>query len=69
MATGVETNWGRTMTRYEYKIVEGKTQADIERAVNELAKAGYRLVSFFITDRGIMRGQGPFKAVMERQIG
>ena len=40
MATGVETTWGRTMTRYEYKIVEGKTQADIERAVNELAKAG-----------------------------
>ena len=57
------------MTRYEYKIVEGQSQADIERELNELAKAGYRLVSFFITERGTMRGQGPFKAVMERQIG
>ncbi len=57
------------MTRYEYRFVDGKTQADIERLTNELAMEGYRLVSFFITDRGIMRGQGPFKAVLERQIG
>ena len=57
------------MAKYQYKIVEGKTQADIERTMNELAKSGYRLVSFFITDRGILRGQGAFKAVMEREIG
>ena len=57
------------IVRYEYKIVEAKTQADIERTMNDLAQAGYRLVSFFITDRGIMRGQGAFKAVMERQLG
>ena len=57
------------IVRYEYKIVEAKTQADIERTMNDLAQAGYRLLSFFITDRGIMRGQGAFKAVMERQLG
>ena len=37
--------------------------------MNDLAQAGYRLVSFFITDRGIIHGQGEFKAVMERQLG
>ena len=57
------------MGEYEYKVVDGKTQADIEGTMNELAKSGYRLVSFFITDRGILRGQGAFKAVMERQLG
>ena len=40
------------IVRYEYKIVEAKTQADIERTMNDQAQAGYRLVSFFITDRG-----------------
>ena len=61
------------MARYEYKIVESKTQADIEHTMNELARSGYRLVSFFITDRGNLRGQvveqGAFKAVMERELG
>ena len=57
------------MARYEYKIVEGKTQADIEHTMNELARLGYRLVSFFITDRGSLRAQGVFKAVMERELG
>ena len=57
------------MAKYEYKVVDGQTQADIERKMNELAKAGYRVVSFFITDRGILRGQGAFKAVMERYLG
>ena len=57
------------MGEYEYKVVDGKSQADIEGTMNELAKSGYRLVSFFITDRGILRGQGAFKAVMERQLG
>ena len=55
--------------RYEYKIVEAKTQADIERKMNELAQAGYRLASFFITERGILRGEGAYRAVMERQLG
>ena len=45
--------------RYEYKIVEAKTQADIERTMNDQAQAGYRLVSFFITDRGIVRLASP----------
>ncbi len=57
------------MAKYEYKVVDGQTQADIERKMNELAKAGYRVVSFFITDRGILRSQGAFKAVMERYLG
>ena len=57
------------MAKYEYKVVDGQTQADIERTMNELSKAGYRLVSFFITDRGLMRNQGAFKAVMERHLG
>ena len=56
------------MAKYEYKIVESKTQADIEHTMNELARSGYRLVSFFITDRGNLRGQGAFKAVMEREL-
>ena len=57
------------MAEYEYKVVDGQTQAEIERTMNKLAKEGYRLISFFITDRGILRGQGAFKAVMERQLG
>ncbi len=57
------------MADYEYKVVDGQTQAEIEHTMNNLAKVGYRLVSFFITDRGILRGQGAFKAVMERQLG
>ena len=57
------------MAKYEYKAVDGQTQDDIERKMNELAKAGYRLVSFFITDRGILSGHDAFKAVMERQLG
>ena len=51
------------------EIVEGQTQADPERMMNQLAKNGYLLVSFFMTDRGLMRGQGAFKAVVERHLG
>lgn len=57
------------MVKYEYKVIDGQSQNDIERTMNELAETGYRLVSFFITERGILRGQGAFKAVMERQLG
>ena len=35
--------------KYEYKIVEGKTQEDIESKMNGLAQTGYRLASFVIT--------------------
>lgn len=51
------------------EIVEGQTQADLERMMNQLAKNGYLLVSFLVTDRGLMRGQSAFKAVMERHLG
>ena len=56
------------MTKYEYKIVEGKTQEDIETKMNGLAQTGYRLASFVITWQGGLRNQGAFRAVMERQL-
>ena len=34
------------MVRYEYKVLDGKSQDDIERKLNELAKEGCRLASF-----------------------
>ena len=57
------------MVEYECKIVEAKTQADIERKMNDLAQAGYRLASFFITDQGVLRGEGAYRCVMERRLG
>lgn len=57
------------MARYEYKIVEGKSQEDIESKMNGLAQTGYRLASFVITWQGGFRNQGAYRAVMERQIG
>jgi hypothetical protein len=58
------------MATYEYKVVHGKTQGDLEHTINELAKTGYRVVGFHVNEiRGVARGAGPFQAVMERHIG
>ena len=55
--------------RYEYKIVEAKSQADIERKMNELEQAGYRLASLLVPWEGRLLAKNPWKAVMERQLG
>ena len=58
------------MARYEYKVLDGNSQDDIERKVNELAKQGYRLASFAVTvPYGRTRSGNAFRAVMEREIG
>ena len=55
------------MARYEYKVLDGNSQDDIERKLNELAKQGYRLASF---NTNIPYGRSrPHTAVMERKIG
>ena len=54
------------MVRYEYKVLDGNSQDDIERKLNELAKQGYRLASF---NTNIPYGRSrPHTAVMEREI-
>ena len=54
--------------KYEYKVLDGKSQSDIERKLNDLAKQGYRLASFN-TNTPFGRGAKPHTAVMEREIG
>ena len=39
------------MVRYEYKVLDGNSQDDIERKLNELAKQGYRVSLLLITTR------------------
>ena len=56
------------MVRYEYKVLDGKSQDDIERKLNELAKEGYRLASFN-TNIPFGRSGKPHTAVMARKIG
>ena len=56
------------MVTYEYKVLDGKSQDDIERKLNELAKEGYRLASFN-TNIPFGRSGKPHTAVMERKIG
>ena len=60
---------GLRIVRYEYKIVEAKSQADIERKMNELEQAGYRLASLLVPWEGRLLAKNPWKAVMERQLG
>ena len=64
----VQSRKGRTMVRYEFRIVEGKTQTDIERKMNELGQAGYRLASLLVPWEGRLVTKSPWKAVMERQL-
>ena len=59
---------GKEIVRYEYKVLDGKSQDDIERKLNELAKEGYRLASFN-TNIPFGRSGKPHTAVMERKIG
>ena len=54
--------------RYEYKVLDGKSQDDMERKLKELAKEGYRLASFN-TNISFGRSGKPHTAVMERKIG
>ena len=56
------------MVRYEYKVLDGNSQDDIERKLNELARQGYRLASFN-TNIPFGRSGKPHTAVMEREIG
>ena len=56
------------MVKYEYKVLDGKSQTDIERKLNELAEEGYRLASFNI-NISFGRSGNPHTAVMERRIG
>ena len=56
------------MVRYEYKVLDGNSQDDIERKLNELAKQGYRLASFN-TNIPFGRSGKPHTAVMERATG
>ena len=53
----------------ERKIAEANKQADIERNMNGLSQAYYRLASFFITGRGASRGEAAYRRVMERRFG
>ena len=54
--------------RYEYKVLDGKSQDDMERKLNELAKEGYRLASVN-TNIPFGRSGRSHTAVMERKIG
>ncbi len=55
------------MVRYEHKVLDGNSQDDIERKLNELAKQGYRLASF---STNVPYGRAkPHTTVMEREIG
>ena len=54
--------------RYEYKVLDGKSQDDMERKLNELAKEGYRLASFN-TNIPFGRLGKPHTAGMDRKIG
>ena len=57
------------MVECERKIVEANRQADIERKMNGLSQAYYRLTSFFITNRGASRGEAAYRRVMEGRLG
>ncbi len=59
---------GKETVRYEYKVLDGKSQDDMERKLKELAKEGYRLASFN-TNISFGRSGKPHTAVMERKIG
>ena len=56
------------MVRYEYKVLDGKSQDDVEHILNQLAKEGYRLASFN-TNIPFGRSGKPHTAVMELKIG
>ncbi len=56
------------MVRYEYKVLDGKSQTDIERKLSELAKEGRQLASFN-TNIPYDRNIKPHTAVTERKIG
>ena len=52
-----------------YKVLDAKSQNDIERRMNELGKEGYRLASFNVTvPYGRAFNGNAYRAVMEREI-
>ena len=57
------------MVKYEYKVLDAKSQNDIERRMNELAKEEYRLASFNVTvPYGRAFNGSAYRAVMEREV-